>query len=95
MTDRLIEQKTAAGIAGRVLIAWHSGQCTPFGGQRERSRGILLLSSIVDAWEMEKLDALDGALECLQSASAPQARVRAALRMLEHLAIQSRADARP
>lgn len=118
MTDHLIEPETAAGIAGRILVAWHSGQCAGLEEQLERGRGVMLLSSIVDACEMEKLEALEGALECLQSAQrgarslsgeidggplrcarsffesggVPHARVRAAIRLLEHLAIQSRAE---
>jgi len=92
MTDHLMKPESAAGIASRILIAWHSGQCAGLEEQLAQGHRVFFLSSITDAFEMEKLEALEGALECLQSGAVPHARVRAAIRLLEHLAIQSRAE---
>jgi len=86
MANCLTGREDAACIAGRVLIAWRSGTAVDYQKQLERSRDVMPLSSALDTCEMEKLEALQGALECLKN--LPQARVHAALRLLEHLAQQ-------
>ena len=65
-------------------MAWRSGPGIEFERQMEECRGLWLQACTVDTSESERMDALEGALECLQN--LPHARVRAALRLLEHLA---------
>ena len=84
MATCLTGREDAACIAGRVLVAWRSGTSVDFEKQLERSRNVISQYSALDTCEMEKLEALQGALETLKN--LPQARVSAAIRLLEHLA---------
>jgi len=84
MANCFTGREDAACIAGRVLVAWRSGTSVDFEEQLERSRP---QHSSPDTCEMEKLEALQGALECLKN--LPHARVSAAIRLLEHLAKQN------
>jgi hypothetical protein len=84
MAKCLTGREDAACIAGRVLLAWRSGTSVDYDKQLERSRNVMPQSSALDTCEMEKLEALQGALECLKT--LPHARVSAAIRLLEHLA---------
>ena len=86
MPNCLTGREDAACIAGRVLLAWRSGKSVDYDKQLEQSRNVLPQSSALDTCEMEKLEALQGALECLKN--LPHARVGAAIRLLEHLAEQ-------
>jgi hypothetical protein len=84
MVDCATDRESVARVAGRVLLAWKSGQFADLERQIEYGRSSMLESWRLDACEKEKLEVLLGALECLQS--LPPARVRAAIRLLEHLA---------
>ena len=86
MANCLTGQEDAACIAGRVLIAWRSGTAVDFEKQVELSLNVVAQYRSLDTCEMEKLEALQGALECLKN--LPHARVHAAIRLLEHLAKQ-------
>jgi hypothetical protein len=90
MANCLTGREDAACIAGRVLIAWRSGTSVDYEKQLERSRTVMPQYSPLDTCEMEKLEALQGALECLKN--LPHARVNAAIRLLEHLAKQEAAE---
>ena len=89
MAQRQKHRESAAQIAGRVLMAWRSGPGVEFERQMEYCRGLRSQSCPLDTSENERMDALEGALECLQN--LPHARVAAAIRLLEHLA-QPRRD---
>jgi len=89
MAQRQKHRESAAQIAGRVLLAWRSGTGVEFERQIEYCRGLQSQVCPVDTSESERMDALEGALECLQN--LPHARVNAAIRLLEHLA-QPRRD---
>ncbi len=84
MAQSLRHPESAAQIAGRILVAWHSGQSVEFENQVECYNGFQYQSCSLDTCESERMEALEGALECLRS--FPQARVRAAIQVLEHLA---------
>ena len=90
MANCLTSREDAASIAGRVLIAWRNGTAGDLEKQLEQSRNFVPLYSSHDTCELEKLEALQGALECLRN--LPHARVSAALRLLEHLAKQKKAE---
>jgi hypothetical protein len=84
MANGLTAREDAACIAGRVLAAWRSGTSVDYEKQLERSRKAMPQYSSLDTCEMEKLEALQGALDCLKN--LPHARVGAAIKLLEHLA---------
>jgi uncharacterized protein YjaG (DUF416 family) len=86
MANCLSGREDAACIAGRVLIAWRSGTAVDYEKQLERSRTVMPQHNSLDTYEMEKLEVLQGALECLKN--LPHARVSGAIRLLEHLAKQ-------
>ena len=86
MANCLTGQEDAALIAGRVLMAWRSGIAVDFEKQVELSLKVVVQYRSLDTFEMEKLEALQEALECLKN--FPYARVHAAIRLLEHLAKQ-------
>ncbi|HUK41403.1 MAG TPA: hypothetical protein VLX11_10175 [Candidatus Acidoferrales bacterium] len=83
MTNCPTGRQNAAYIAGRLLMVWRTGPTADFQKQLEQTRAMMHRPSN-DAGEMEKLEALQGALDCLES--LPHARVGAAIRLLEHLA---------
>jgi hypothetical protein len=85
-------REDAAWIAGRVLVAWRSGTSVDFEKHLEQSIGVIPHYTSPNTYEMEKLEALQGALECLRN--LPHARVSAAIRLLEHLAKQERTEAK-
>jgi hypothetical protein len=90
MANCLAGQEGAARIAGRVLIAWRSGTALDFEKQVALSLNVVAQYRSLDTCEMEKLEALQGALECLKN--LPYARVHAAIRLLEHLAKRKAAE---
>jgi hypothetical protein len=93
MANCLSGREDAACIAGRVLIAWRSGTAVDYEKQLERTRTVMPRHSSLDTYEMEKLEALQGALECLKN--LPHGRVSAAIRLLEHLAKKEGSEVRP
>ena len=92
MANSLTGREDAACIAGRILIAWRGGTSVDYEEQLEWSRNVVPQSSALDTFEMERLEVLQGALECLTN--LPHARVGAALRLLEHLAHRQTAEAK-
>ena len=92
MANCFTSREDAACIAGRVLIAWRSGTSVDFEKQLERSRNVMPQYRSLDTCELEKLEVLQGALECLKE--LPHARVSAAIRLLEHLAKQEVTEVR-
>lgn len=79
MPSRVTYSDSIADLATQALIAWRSGCEMDFARPRT-----------ADAWDMEKLEAIDSALECLKQerdapGAFPTARVRAATRLLENL----------
>lgn len=80
MPSCLTNAADIAHIANQALSAWHNG----FELKCEWQAG-------TDSWESEKLEVLEGALECLKAerhaaGAFRSARLRAALGLLEHLA---------
>ena len=77
-------EEDVACIAGRVLLAWRGGKSVDVQKELVLCRDASLQDGDIDTCEMEKFEALQGALECLEN--LPHARVSAAIRLLEHLA---------
>ena len=92
MANCLTGRQDAANIAGRVLVAWRSGATVDFEKHLARSINLMPQYRSLDTYEMEKLEALQGALECLKE--LPHTRVSAAIRVLEHLAKQETTETR-
>ena len=72
-----------ARTAGRILIAWHSGESLGLKRELESARRLAAQASFRSTFEMETMDALSGAVESLDRGSERQA---GAVRLLEHLA---------
>jgi hypothetical protein len=72
-------------IAGRLLIAWRSGESAEFRLQLEMARLWVVHSRPSSTLEMERLEALSGALESLHQKS----RIRGAIGLLEQLAVRA------
>ncbi|HTA71263.1 MAG TPA: hypothetical protein VK776_23415 [Bryobacteraceae bacterium] len=67
-----------AGTASEVLIAWKNGQRPSLQDWRTQD---------LDALETERMEVLESVVESLQKQDRlPSARLRAAVRLLEHLA---------
>jgi predicted MarR family transcription regulator len=83
-----VQIEPVSRVAGRILIAWRSGHCALLVHELQHARRLTSLADEVSTFEMERLEALTGAVESLESGEWIEAgRVRpAAVRVLEHLA---------
>jgi hypothetical protein len=82
---KLALKEGVSQVAGRILIAWRSGHDASLEHALEHARR--LTSRTLDPWstfEMERLEALTGAVESIERSREHQA--GAAVRLLEHLA---------
>jgi len=73
-------------LAGRILIAWKSGHCALLVHELEHARSLTSRRDPSTTFEMERLEALTGALESLALEHGPERPAGAAVRLLEHLA---------
>ena len=71
-------------VAGRILIAWNSGQGENLEHALAHARRLTAQTDQSDTFEMERLEALTGAVESIQNNAGKRA--RGAVRLLEHLA---------
>ena len=72
-------------IAGRLLLAWRSGESAEWIGELEMARLWAAQNRPSSTLEMERLEALSGALESLHRKS----RVRGAIGLLAQLAVRA------
>ena len=87
-------QGEVATIAGRILHAWNDGQGISLQRELGRAEGLNPKADSLTSLEMERMEVLESAIETLRrhqvpSRSAVEAsgdQVRAAVRLLEHLA---------
>ncbi len=85
-------QQLVADVADRILNAWKKGRENNL--NEELGRASNLKTENLDAFEMEKLEALESVVQSLQAgrfpsmspARASEDELRAAVRLLEHLA---------
>ncbi|HTR34846.1 MAG TPA: hypothetical protein VMH80_03015 [Bryobacteraceae bacterium] len=75
--------ENAAHLAGRILVAWKLGPGPVLEDELDYASGAAVLDRR-DTLEMEKMELLEGAAESLRNGR--QGQVRAAVRILEHLA---------
>jgi len=73
-------------VAGRILIAWKSGHCALLFHELEHARDFTSRTDQFNTFEMERLEALTGAVERLALERGPARPARGAVRVLEHLA---------
>jgi hypothetical protein len=88
-----VQREGVAQVAGRILIAWRNGESASLQQELEHARYLAAKIRSADAFtmatlEMERLEALTGAVESLRNGR----RQAGAVRLLEHLA---GASARP
>ena len=69
-------------MAGRILIAWRNGENAVLQQELEEAQGLAGPLELASTLEMERLEALAGAVESLRHGR----RQSGAVRLLEHLA---------
>jgi hypothetical protein len=69
-------------VAGRILVAWRNGHCTSLEHELEHARRLTSQTDNCTTFEMERLEALAGAVESIENGP----RQAGAVRLLEHLA---------
>jgi hypothetical protein len=90
-----VQREGVAQVAGRILIAWRSGESAGLQQELEHAQDLAAQNpgvgafEIVSTLELERLEALSGAVESLRHGRGSQA---GAVRLLEHLA---KVSARP
>ncbi|MGP0075344.1 MAG: hypothetical protein ACLPWF_25810 [Bryobacteraceae bacterium] len=77
-----------AQVAGRILMAWRSGESEGLKQELERARCWAARTPLSSTLEMEAVEVLSGAVESLGQGRGRQA---GAVRLLEHLAQRGRA----
>jgi hypothetical protein len=82
-----VQREGVAQVAGRILMAWRNGEST--GLEQELEHAQYLATQFASTLELERLEALSGAVESLRHGRGSQA---GAVRLLEHLA---KVSARP
>jgi hypothetical protein len=84
----LASREGVSHVAGRILIAWKSGHCALLVHELEHARRLTTRTNFSDTFEMERLEALTGAVESLETGEwiAPGRPRPAAVGVLEHLA---------
>jgi len=93
---KLALQEGVSQVAGRILIAWRSGHCASLEHALQHARRLTSRTSDQSStFEMERLEALTGAVESLEEVvegmDNGSARRKGAVRLLEHLAHAGRA----
>jgi hypothetical protein len=83
----LVQREGVAQVAGRILMAWRNGESA--GLEQELELAQYLATQFASTLELERLEALSGAVESLRHGRGSQA---GAVRLLEHLA---KVSARP
>jgi hypothetical protein len=89
-----VQREGVAQVAGRILIAWRNGESASLQQELEHARCLAAKIRSADAFamatlEMERLEALSGAVESLRNGR----RQAGAVRLLEHLADEHLAEA--
>jgi hypothetical protein len=79
-------QEAISQVAGRILIAWKSGHCALLFHELEHARDFTSRTNQSSTFEMERIEALSGAVESLALVNGPARPARGAVRVLEHLA---------
>jgi hypothetical protein len=72
-------------VAGRILMAWRTGQGANLDHELAHARRFTSCTTLTSTLEMERLDALTGAVESLAVENG-RSQVGGAVRLLEHLA---------
>jgi hypothetical protein len=75
-----VQREGVAQVAGRILIAWRSGESTGLHQELEHARTLEVPA--LSTLELERLEALSGAVESLRHGRQQSG----AVRLLEHLA---------
>jgi len=70
-------------VAGRILMAWHSGETAGLSRELEYARSLATQAPHSSTLEMETMEVLSGAVESL---GVSDGRHAGAVRLLEHLA---------
>jgi hypothetical protein len=73
-----------AQVAGRILIAWRSGERTALSQELENARFLAVQTRHANTLEMERMEVLSGAIEGLKQGYDNRS---GAVRLLEHLAM--------
>jgi len=87
---RVPQMEGVSQVAGRILIAWKSGHSASLEHALEHARRFASRMDHSTTFEMERLEALTGAVESLEEVvdgmEDGRARSTGAVRLLEHLA---------
>lgn len=75
-------------VAGRILIAWRNGHCASLELGLEQARRLTSQADYSSTFEMERLEALTGAVESIGHRGSRDS--AGAVRLLEHLAQPAR-----
>jgi hypothetical protein len=78
-----LSRESVAQVAGRILIAWHSGETAGLSRELEYARCLVAQAPHSSTLEMETMEVLSGAVESLRNSCGQHA---GAVRLLEHLA---------
>jgi hypothetical protein len=73
-----------AQVAGRILIAWRSGERTALSQELDNARFLAVQTRHASTLEMERMEVLSGAIEGLRHGYENRS---GAVRLLEHLAM--------
>jgi len=82
--NQVPKKERVSEVAGRILAAWKSGHCDDLEHELEYARRLTCRTGHHSTLEMERLEALTGAVESLKNPRERQA--GGAVRLLEHLA---------
>ena len=78
-----IRMEDVARVAGRILIAWRTGESAGLRRELEQALCLTAQTALASTLEMERLEVLSGVVESLGHGRGPHA---GAVRLLEHLA---------
>jgi hypothetical protein len=81
-----IQRDGVAQVAGRILLAWRSGEGQGLTQELEYARCLAAQTQLSSTLEMETMEVLSGAIESLGHARGKHA---GAVRLLEHLAARA------
>lgn len=82
MASTQVQREGVAQVAGRILIAWRNGESAILRQELEDARFLASQTAEAGTFEMERLEALSGAVESLREGRQQSG----AVRLLEHLA---------
>ncbi len=77
-----VQREGVAQVAGRILIAWRNGESAVLQQELEEAQCLAAPLEIASTLELERLEALAGAVESLRHGRQQSG----AVRLLEHLA---------